>query len=608
MSPTPFSSDGEENSGRLVRRLYREHLRHHLGTIALAILCMALVAASTAAMAKMMEPIIDTIFTERRGDMLVPVAAAVLAIFLVKGFGTYAQSVLMNNVGRKIIAELQDRMFATLMRADLASFHETASGKLVSRFTFDVQQLYGAVANAITGMGKDALTVAALVILMFSLDWRLALAAFFIFPAAMLPIIRLGKRMRKVSRSTQTEFGQLTAQLGQTFQGIRHVKAYNAEEREAARARGLIWQVARLNQKAARIRSASHPIMEALGGIAIVIIILYGGSQVIEGERTAGSFFSFITALLLAYEPMKKLAQLNSTLQQGMAAAQRVFATIDEEPRIRDRDGAETLPRVEGRIELKSVEFAYGDAPALHDVSLNVPAGKTVALVGPSGAGKSTILNLIPRFYDVTAGAVMIDGRDIRDVTMKSLRDEIALVSQEVTLFDDTVLANIAYGRPDATQEEVEEAARNAAAHDFILSLPHGYDTMVGEQGVKLSGGQRQRLSIARAMLKDAPILLLDEATSALDTESERLVQEALQRLMKGRTTLVIAHRLSTVRDADIIYGMEDGRVVESGSHAELLTRGGLYAKLWSLQTRHPEAESDFIDEEALRVTGGGRG
>ncbi|HET8726882.1 MAG TPA: ATP-binding cassette domain-containing protein, partial [Alphaproteobacteria bacterium] len=336
--------------------------------------------------------------------------------------------------------------------------------------------------------------------------------------------------------------------------------------------------------------------------LAIVAVILYGGNQVIAGNSNPGEFFSFITALLLAYEPMKKLANLNSTLQKGLAAATRVFALIDSRPAIADRPDAVRLDRVRGDLTLQDVHFSYADdEPALHGVSIEAPTGRTVALVGPSGAGKSTVLNLIPRFYDVDAGAVLIDGHDVRDVTLASLREQIALVSQDITLFDDTVRANIAYSRPDASQAEVEEAARNAAAHDFIASLPDGYETVIGEHGVKLSGGQRQRLSIARAMLKDAPILLLDEATSALDTESEQAVQTALQRLMVGRTTLVIAHRLSTVRNADVIYGLADGRVVERGTHDELIARNGLYARLWNLQTASRGLLNDGADEEVAR-------
>ncbi|MEQ8965733.1 MAG: ABC transporter transmembrane domain-containing protein [Azospirillaceae bacterium] len=586
MSDPLLETTTDASSRALVWRLVRDHMRPQAWRIAAAFVCMALVAVSTAAMAKVMEPAMNRVFDAREAAMLYPVAAAVFAIFVVKGVASYGQAVLMNHVGRTVIAELQHKMFARLVGADLAAFQANAAGTLVSRFVYDTQQLFSAVSNAITGIGRDLLTLVALGAVMLSLDAQLAVIALVLFPTAVWPIVRLGKRMRKVTRTTQTDFGQLSARLTEVFQGIRHVKADSAETREAERARTLIDRLARLQQKQARLKSASRPIMEILAGTAVVGILLYGGNQVIAGNRTPGSLFAFITALLLAYEPMKKVANLNAVLQQGLAAAQRVFALVDSRPSIVDRPDARAIGRVEGDVRVEDVHFAYAaDAPALHGVSLDVPAGSTVALVGPSGAGKSTLLDLIPRFFDVDRGRVTIDGTDIREMTIDSLRANIALVSQEVVLFDDTVRANIAYARPDASQAEIESAARDAAAHAFITALPEGYDTVVGERGTRLSGGQRQRLSIARAMLKDAPILLLDEATSALDTESERLVQQALERLMAGRTTLIIAHRLSTVMNADRICVMDQGRIVETGSHAELIARGGLYARLWSLQT-----------------------
>lgn len=588
----------------LVSRLIDGYMRPQWGRIAAAFVCMAAAAAATGAMARIMEPIIDSVFAERDSTMLTPIAFAVLAIFVVKGMASYGQAVLMADVGRTIIAKLQSQMFGTVIRADLATFHATSSGHLVSRFTYDVQQLYEAVSKAITGIGKDALTVVALVAVMVSIDPILTLIALVVFPVALYPVIKLGRHIRKVTRRTQDEYGLLTSRLSQVFQGIRHVKAYGAEEREAERTDAVIDKVASLYRKSARIASASHPIMESLGGVAIVAVILYGGNAVIDGERTTGSFFAFITALLLAYEPAKKMARLNSTLQQGVAAAQRVFELIDQQPTIVDAADATKLDIHQskgssGQIEFRDVQFHYGhNAPALHGVNLSIPPGKTVAIVGPSGAGKSTILNLIPRFYDVSGGAVLVDGHDVRQVTLASLRHSIALVSQEVTLFDESVAENIRFSRPDASQADIEDAARIAAAHDFIKAMPEGYDTMIGENGVRLSGGQRQRLSIARAMLRNAPILLLDEATSALDTESEAQVQDALQRLMAGRTTLVIAHRLSTVRNADHIYVMEDGKVTEEGTHNMLVALGGRYARLWSLQT----AGSGEGDEEAKVV------
>ncbi|MEI9983331.1 MAG: ABC transporter ATP-binding protein [Aliidongia sp.] len=407
--------------------------------------------------------------------------------------------------------------------------------------------------------------------------------------------------MRKVSLGFQEEMGRFHTLLSQVFQGARHVKAYGMEAHETARAVEVTERVYRLVERVSRIRSASSPLMESLGGMAIAAIILYGGYQVMNGARTAGDFFSFVAALLLAYAPFKSLAGLQVNLQEGLAAAERIFEVMDIEPAIQDRPGAKPLAVSTGTIRFDAVHFHYGEhAPALNGVDLVIPGGRKVALVGPSGAGKSTILNLIPRFYDVESGSVSIDGTDVRAATLASLRGAIGLVSQEISLFDDSVRANIAYGRPGATEAEIVAAANAAAAHDFILELPQGYDTLVGEHGVRLSGGQRQRLSIARAILKNAPILLLDEATSALDTESERLVQDALRRLAANRTSIVIAHRLSTIVDADLIYVIDQGRVAETGTHDELLARRGLYARLWDMQFSEDAGMLGTLDDEAL--------
>jgi subfamily B ATP-binding cassette protein MsbA len=591
-------------NGVLLRRLLRDHVRPHVGTILVALVFMALTAAATAALAKLMEPVLDRVFQARDASALKTIGLAVLAVFVVKGLATYGQAVAMSRVGLRIVAEMQQRLFAHLVSADLAYFHRHATGELITRLTGDIGALRTAVSNTLTSIGKDALTLMFLVGLMFYQDWTLACIAFFAFPVAILPIARIGRRMRKVSASTSVEAARFTTLIDEAFRGVRVVKSHVMETHEIARARQATEELFRLSFKATRVRSGAHPIMETLGGIAIVVVILYGGWQVVEGVRTTGAFFSFVTALLLAYEPMKRLVGLNANLQEGLAAAQRVFAVLDTAPAIVDRPDAEPLRVTAGAIRFQGVRFAYGmDEPALAGIDLEVPAGRTVALVGPSGAGKSTIMNLIPRFYDVQAGAVTIDGTDVRTVTLASLRAHIGLVSQEVGLFDDTVRANIAYGRPGASDDEIVAAARTAAADEFIRALPQGLDTRIGAHGQRLSGGQRQRLAIARAALKNAPILLLDEATSALDTESERAVQAALARLMRGRTTLVIAHRLSTVMAADRIYVVEGGRIAESGSHGELLALGGRYARLYALQfAAEPGADLSPPSAGALRV------
>ncbi|NFV80854.1 ABC transporter ATP-binding protein [Magnetospirillum aberrantis] len=573
----------------LMRRLMKEGIRPYIGMVLLAVTCMAVSAGSTAMYAWLMDPIINKIFVARKAEYLWPLAVTIITTFAAKGVADYGEAVLLSRVGLRVISDMQNRLFARLMDLDVAYFHANQSGKLMSRLTNDVNAMRFAVSNALTGAGKDASSVLFLVGLMFYQDWVLSALTFFVFPLAVLPIRKLGRRMRKVTANTQEQTGLLATYLNQAIQGIRVVKAYGMEDYEKSKVRSLVESLYDLTYKAARVRSASSPIMEMLGGVAITVVIVYGGSQVISSADTdpdrAGAFFSFITALMLAYKPMKALASLNTNLQEGLAAAARCFEVIDAHAGIAERPDAAELVVREGNVRLEGVFFTYdGIKAALDGVTLDVPGGKTVALVGPSGAGKTTILNLLPRFYDVTDGRVLVDGQDAREVSLTSLRAKIALVSQEITLFDDTIRANIAYGRFGATEAEIEDAARMAAAHDFIMGLPNGYDTIVGERGLNLSGGQRQRLAIARAMLKNAPILLLDEATSALDTESERQVQFALEQLMKGRTTIVIAHRLSTVVGADLIHVMDRGRVVETGDHNALMEQGGLYARLYAMQ------------------------
>tara|TARA_Y100001936_G_scaffold250854_2_gene304871 strand:+ start:1562 stop:3247 length:1686 start_codon:yes stop_codon:yes gene_type:complete len=546
---------------------------------------MAVVAATTAANAYLMKPVFDDVFILKDERMLVLIPIAILVIAVIKGIATYGQSVLMSHVGQRIVSTIQLGMFSHLMLADIAYFQKTSTGKLISRFNNDANMLRAAVSNVLVGIAKDTLTLVFLIGLLFYHDWALALIAFVIFPTAVYPIVRIGQRMRRVSDNTQVQMGELTTVLDETFRGARHVRAYGMEKYEIDRAENIIEAIFQLVQRAARVRSATHPIMESLGGVAIAVIIFYGGSQVIQGATTPGTFASFISALLMAYPAMKNLANLNANLQEGLAAANRIFALVDLDPTIKDKPEAEILDRVKGNLEFKNVNFGYEEnRPALSGINLEISAGSTIALVGPSGAGKSTVLNLIPRFYDCAEGQILLDGIDLRDASIASLRANIALVSQDITLFDDSVRGNIAYGKPDATDDEIIAAAQSAEAHDFIENLASGYETHVGGRGMKLSGGQRQRIAIARAMLKDAPVLLLDEATSALDTETERQVQSALETLTRGRTTLVIAHRLSTVMAADEIYVMDGGKIIEQGTHAELLAKGGAYARLYAVQ------------------------
>jgi ATP-binding cassette, subfamily B, bacterial MsbA len=566
-------------------RLLRQHVVPQTGWLIGAVFCMAVYAAATAGQAWIMEPMLDHVFLQRDRTMLLLIPIAVIVLALIKGGSGYGQVVFMARIGQRAIAELQQRLFDHLVHADLDYVVARGPGPLISRLTYDTQQLRLAVTSALTTVIRDVLTMIFLVGLMLHQDWQLAALALVGFPLAFWPIQRLGMRMRKVARQSQTHMARLSGRLEQTFQGIRQVKADNRADYESQRTGGLIEQLFGLNYKAARVSAVSSPIMEVIGGCAVAAVILYGGWQVLADRITPGAFFSFIAALLFAYRPLKTLANLHTQVQVGLAAAERIYGLLDRQPAIRDQPGARPLVVSRGEIRFAGVRFGYRPTrPALRGLDLVIPAGLSVALVGPSGAGKSTMLNLILRFYDVDRGAVLIDDQDVRGVTLASLRGAIALVSQEVDLFDDTVRANIAYGRPDADDAAIEAAARAAVAHDFICALPDGYATLIGPNGASLSGGQRQRLSIARAMLKDAPILLLDEATSALDSEAERTIQGALQRLMRGRTTVVIAHRLSTVMGADLIAVVEQGRVVETGTHRALLARGGSYARLYEQQ------------------------
>ena len=583
-------------------RLWRDHIRDQKSWLIAAVLCMVLFSAITAGQAFLVKPALDEVFFERDRTMLWLIPVAVIVLSLLKMASGYGQSVMMGRVGQRIIADLQKRLFSHLMRADLGYFLERGPGPLISGLTYDTQQLRVAVSIAFTGVARDLFTIIALTGVMFYHDWRLACFAFIGIPLASMVIVRIGRRMRKVAGQSQAQMAKLTARLEQTFQGVRQVKADNRETEESEFANGLIERLFKLNYKAVRVQAISSPATEVIGGVAIAAIIAYGGYQVIEGNMTPGTFFSFITAMLLVYRPLKALAKLNTQIQEGLAAADRIYTVLDHEPVVKDAVDAKPLKTVGGAISLERVTFGYlPSRPTIESLSLDIPAGRTVALVGASGAGKSTILNLILRFYDVDEGAIRIDGQDIRGATLASLRGSIALVSQDIDLFDDSVRANIGYGRSNADDADIIEAATSAAAHEFITALPEGYDTIIGPSGYTLSGGQRQRLGIARAMVKDAPILLLDEATSALDSEAEHKIQDALRRLMVGRTTVVIAHRLSTIVGADLIAVMDQGRIVEKGSHQELLEAGGIYARLYERQFASQQP-ADLVPEATPTV------
>ncbi len=558
--------------------------RDHVGKFLIALLCMGGFSIATAAMAYLVKPIIDDIFVNRDASMLTIVALTILAVAFVKGICSYGQVVLMSFIGQRIVTDLRNNLYNHIQRQSLSFFYRNPTGTLMSRITNDVNFIQQAVSEAVTSLLKDSLMILALACVIVYMNWKLALVALFVFPLAVYPIVKFGEKMRRVATDSQVTMGTLSSLLQETIAGTRIVKAFGMEAHEGDRFARENENLFHLFMKSVSIRALSSPFMEFLGHLGVAAIVLYGGYQVIQGESTPGTFFSFMTALIMLYEPVKRLSNVNNTVQQGIAAAQRVFNVMDSRPDIGDREGAIDLPPIRRFIEISNMTFGYGDEPVLKNINLTIRTGEVVAFVGMSGVGKSSLVNLIPRFYDVSEGSIRIDGRDIRDVTLRSLRGQIGIVTQQVILFNDTVRNNIAYGDITKSDEDIVRAAVAARAHDFIMKLPKGYDTVIGEQGVRLSGGERQRISIARSLLKDAPILILDEATSSLDTDSEKEVQEALENLMRGRTTLVVAHRLSTIRNADRIIVLYDGTIVEEGSHDLLMGKRGEYHRLFTMQ------------------------
>jgi subfamily B ATP-binding cassette protein MsbA len=549
-----------------------------------AMLCMIFVAGLTAAMAYTIKPVVDEIFMEKDVSKLKLLPIVIVLLFVLKGAAEFGQGYLMNFVGHSIIKRFRDELYSHTQTLPLSFFHKHDTGLLMARIMNDVSIVKETVSNAITGVIKECFTVLFLLGLIFYQDWKLALIAIVILPFATIPIIRFGRRMRRLSTRCQETAAAVNSLLHETFTGTRIVKAFGMEDYENQRffERTLWWFT--YEMKAVTIRCVSSPVMALLGGVGIAFVVFYGGYGVVSGRSTPGTFFSFITAVMMLYEPMRRLSPLNNSIQEGLAAAVRVYDILDTESEIKDRPDAIGLQPGHHSVVFENVSFKYEDEMVLRDMNLEVESGNVVALVGMSGGGKTTLVNLIPRFYDVTEGAVLIDGVDIRDFSIASLRNQIGIVTQDPILFNDTIQSNIGYGNPNASESDIIAAAKAAYAYEFIQGFPERFGTVVGEKGVRLSGGEKQRICIARALLKNAPILILDEATSSLDTESEQAVQRALDNLMKGRTTFVIAHRLPTIRNADHIVVIVNGRIVEEGKHEELLALEGEYYKLYAMQ------------------------
>lgn len=583
---TKDKENSEFSKKYLIRWLLDSYVGKYKKQLIIAVICMAITAGTAALNAYIIRPVMDEIFINKDVELLYIIPLIIIAISITKGAATYIHMVKMKVTGQRIVTDMQIDLYRKLLYMDIKDFHLESSGKIVSRFANDIQIIKRNLTNTLIGVARETLTLIALIAVMCYNNLELA-AAFLIFGFAVYPIIRIGKKINKLSRKQQEEFGVLTSKLDDTFQGIKIVKAYNNEEYEIKKASTIMENIYNIFSKAAKTESLSSPIMESLAGVTIAFVVFYGGLQVLEGETTAGAFTSFIVAILMAYKPLKSLTNLNNIIQEGLAAIKRIHDLFNIERTIIDSPDSKELNTKVFDIDIENLVFSYNKGSiesAINGISFHLNSGETLALVGHSGSGKSTIANLLMRYYKADSGSIKINNTNIDDITIESLRNHISYVNQEATLFDDTIRNNIAYGKIGASDEEIIKAAKKAGAHDFITEQPNGYDTHIGQRGLKISGGQKQRIAIARAFIHDTPFILLDEATSALDTISEKHIQKALSTLMKGRTTIVIAHRLSTIINADKICVLDKGKIIEEGTHEELLKNKGEYFSLYEKQ------------------------
>ena len=567
----------------LLKRLITSFIKPYFNKVLLAVIAMVTVAICNAFHVWLVKPALDKIFYSLDKKMLMIIPIAMVAVGVIKAVATFFQNFFLKYVGQKIITDIQSKLYSHLIKSDLPYLHQFSTGKIISRFSNDIITMRASMSNVLTGIAKEFLTVVFLVLVMFNLNWHLAILVFIIFPLAIYPVIRMGRKMRKISLSTQESLGQYTTQLDETFKAIKEIKSYHAEEYEIKKSNNILNNIFSLYVQAIKTESVSSPIIEIISAMAIAGVIWYAGNEVILGSTSPGSFIAFIGAFVAAYRPLKNLAELNNNLQEGLAASKRLFDVFDANPKIINLAEAKKLVIDQAEINFEHVYFNYGEKELFKDLSFKILPGQVVAFVGSSGSGKTTIANLMLRFYEILAGAISIDKQNIKEVTLESLRENITLVSQDILLFDDTVASNIGYGNLSASREAIVEAAKLAAADEFITKLPQGYDTVIGQNGFKLSGGQKQRLSIARAILKNSSIIIFDEATSALDTISEGLVQESIYAMKrKGRAIVIIAHRLSTIIDSDLIYVLEKGEIVASGNHKELMNSSKYYQELYA--------------------------